>query len=81
MLTASSASTGTCMAVGSLPFPNAAALLVSIATNTGANDPARTCFREETTASAGIQNEEAMSVPVEMSIQGIRTFFATNVYK
>ena len=75
MLTVSSASTGTCIAVGSLPLPNAAALLVSIATNTGADDPARTCFREETTASAGIQKEEAISVPVDMTIVNVNNFF------
>jgi hypothetical protein len=64
MLTASSASTGTCKAVGRRPLPNAAVLLVSIATKTGADEPARTCFREATTASAGTQKDEATSVPV-----------------
>ena len=64
MLTASSASTGTCTAVGRRPLPNAAVLLVSTATKTGADEPARTCFREATTASAGTQKDEATSVPV-----------------
>ncbi len=62
--TASSANTGTCKAVGSLHVLNAIVLLVSIATKTGADEPERLCFREETTASAGITNDEATSVPV-----------------
>ena len=64
VVTVSSASTGTCKAVGSLRLPNAAALLVSTATKTGADEPERQFRREETTASAGTQNDEATSVPV-----------------
>ncbi len=64
VLTVFSASTGMCRAVGNLPLPNAALLLVSTTTKTGEDEPAREFLRDATTASAGTQNEEATSVPV-----------------
>jgi len=73
-LTASSASTGTCRAVGNLPLPNAAAFLVSTATKTGAEEPARTCFKEATTASAGTQKDEATSVPTNVALVDMNGF-------
>jgi hypothetical protein len=59
--------------VGNLLLPNATALLVSMATKTGADEPERQCFREETTASAGTTKEEATSVPVIPPLNNICT--------
>jgi hypothetical protein len=64
----SSDKTGKCRAVGNLLLPNAAPLLVSIAIKTGAEEPARVCLREATTFSAGIQKEEATSVPYNVMV-------------